>query len=491
MSNNSTNYNDYYYIPPDLRPLPPQHSQRIYMIGICGMGMGTLASMLKQSGREVIGSDSAIYPPMSEHLASQGITVLPGYDPANLERPIDLVVVGNVVRKDNPEAASTVQRGLPYVSMAEMLEREFISGRTSVVISGTHGKTTTSGLTAWALQQARMSPGFMVGGILRNFGSSHALPGGPESPFVCEGDEYDTAYFDKGPKFLHYRPEVLLLNNVEFDHADIYQNLDHVLWAFNTLLDRMDPAGTVVAGIDCPNVRRLVQDRKQRVISYATACDAQIRACSWKFDAGLTTIETAIEGQSVEPIATPLIGEHNVRNVLACYGACRRLGVDESVFRKAMLTFQGMARRSQVLLDGAVKLIDDFAHHPTAVATTLDGLRAAHPGRRLVAAFEPRSATSRSNRFQEQYTVALNRADIVFLAPLHQPERLLPEQRLDLEQIAEQLRLAGRNCSVGRSHEELSVAMLECIEPGDVVVLMSNGGFGGLPRKLAQALERK
>jgi UDP-N-acetylmuramate: L-alanyl-gamma-D-glutamyl-meso-diaminopimelate ligase len=391
-----------------------------HLIGICGTAMASLAGMLQARGHRVTGSDEHVYPPMSTMLEGLGIPVAAGYRAENLEPAPDCVVVGNAIPRGNAELEAALNRRLLYRSQAEVVKEEFIRGRRSLVVAGTHGKTTTTSIAAWVLGRGGLDPTFLVGGVVQNFGVSFRVTG--SEYFLIEGDEYDTAYFDKGPKFMHYLPELAVVGNIEFDHADIYKDLDAVKLAFRRLMNLVPGEGRLIAGWDSPHVRAVVSEMgarlHTRLETYGTCDDARWQARDIRIDErGETHFRVVRDGAAWAEFRTPMIGDFNVRNCLAVVVAADAWGVERAAISDALATFKSVTRRMQVRGERrGVTVIDDFAHHPTAVRETLRALRQRYKGRRLVAVFEPRSWSSRLAVFQQDYVEALGQADYVVVA---------------------------------------------------------------------------
>lgn len=467
--------------------------RKIHMIAICGTGMGSLAGLLKLKGFEVTGSDTSIYPPMSDQLASLKINVLNGYTSKNLEktRP-DLVIVGNAVSKTNEEVLALQNLGLPRLSMPEAVEKIFLSDRFSIVVAGTHGKTTSSALLAWLLERTGQSPSFLVGGILKNFSSSYQLGSGDY--FVIEGDEYDSAFFDKKPKFLHYRPRMLILNPVEYDHADIYKNLDEVMQAFSGLISLMPKEGLVLACSDSPNVKKLIAQAPCRVVTFGSKGAANLKAENIRFGEQ-TLFEVIQNGKALGTLASPLLGRHNVDNLLGVTGILLELGIPLKEINTALLEFQGVKRRQEVLATiRGITLIDDFAHHPTAVLETLKALRHRYPEGRLWAIFEPRSNTTRRKVLQKDFITAFEPADEIIFAAPYLPEKIPEEERLDPLQVIEDLKKHGKKARYfsSDSHiDDIVDTVTREANAKDVLCFMSNGGFGGIYEKMMTQLKIK
>ncbi|PYT03015.1 MAG: UDP-N-acetylmuramate:L-alanyl-gamma-D-glutamyl-meso-diaminopimelate ligase [Acidobacteria bacterium] len=460
-----------------------------HLIGICGTAMASLAGMLVEQGHKVTGSDENVYPPMSLELQRLGIPVREGYAPRNvLERP-DVVVVGNAITRGNPELEQVLNQKMYYASMAAVVEENFIRGHHSIVVAGTHGKTTTPSLMAWAMERAGASPSFLIGGVAENFNSSFRVTDGPY--FVIEGDEYDTAYFDKGPKFMHYLPDTVILNNIEFDHADIYRDIDAVKFAFSRLINLIPGRGQLIAGWDSDLVRDLAPRAFCRVESFGIDSDARWRADDVRFSTEMTEFTVHFDGNEFGRYTTPLAGLFNVRNCLGVIAACEELALDRSAVAEAMAEFKSVKRRLEVR--GQVRgitIIDDFAHHPTAVRETLLAARARYPGRRLVAIFEPRSYTAQIKLFQQQFEEALGLADEIVIAGLFHPERYTAETAISPAEMLEHLRIGGREAHYIPSIGDIVQEVVSRLKGDEVVVIMSNGSFGGIHDKMLNALRQ-
>jgi len=399
-----------------------------HLIGICGTAMASLAGMLQARGHLVTGSDENVYPPMSTMLEALGIQIMKGYDASHVASP-DCVVVGNAIPRGNPEVESALDRRLNYRSLPEVLKAEFIHGRRSLVIAGTHGKTTTTSLAAWVIDQAGLNPSFLVGGVVQNFGVSFRVTG--SDYFIIEGDEYDTAYFDKGPKFMHYLPEVAIVNNIEFDHADIYKDLDAVKLAFRRLMNLVPGNGRLIVGWDSQPVRDVVASFGQRLFTqletFGTCDDAKWQARNINYAEGMTYFDVFREGARWAEFQTPLIGDFNIRNSLAVIVAADAWRVERQAVVDALATFKSVRRRCEVRGEvNGVTVIDDFAHHPTAVRETLAALKLKYQDRRIVAVFEPRSRTSCHATFQSTYIDAFAPADYVIFPRRTNPRKPSP-----------------------------------------------------------------
>ena len=459
-----------------------------HLIGICGTAMASLAGMLVAQGHRVTGSDENVYPPMSLELQRLGIPVAEGYRPDNLRERPDVVVVGNAISRGNPELEHVLNERMRYTSMAAVVKENFIRGHHSVVVAGTHGKTTTTSLMAWAMERAGADPSFLIGGVAENFNSSFRVTSG--SHFVIEGDEYDTAYFDKGPKFMHYLPDTVILNNVEFDHADIYRDLDAVKFAFSRLINLIPQRGSLVAGWDSPTVRELAPRAFCPVVSFGVEEGAEWRADAIDFTGEMTQFIVNVGGAEFGRYRTPLAGLFNVRNCLGVIAACETLGLDRKAVAEALTGFKSVKRRMQVRgVARGVTVIDDFAHHPTAVVETLRAARARYPRHRLVALFEPRSYTAQIKSFQQGFEDGLREADVIIIAGLFHPERYDKQTAISPEEMTDNLRRAGREAAYIASADEIVAYLAPNLREGDVVVAMSNGAFGGVHDKLLNALK--
>jgi UDP-N-acetylmuramate: L-alanyl-gamma-D-glutamyl-meso-diaminopimelate ligase len=466
--------------------------KRVHLIGVCGTGMGSFAGMLKAAGHEVTGSDENVYPPMSTQLERWGIEVMAGYRPENLDRArADLVVVGNVVRAVNPEAAAMRERGLPHVSFPQALGERFIAPRHGVVVAGTHGKTTTSAMMGALLHHAGRDPSFLVGGVTRDFDSNFRLGQGPH--FVVEGDEYDTAYFDKGPKFLHYRPRTAIFTSCELDHADIYRDESHYESAFERFVELLPADGFLAACARYASVRRIAARARCRVETYGVGvegADWEARELSLGPDGARFGLVR--RGERLAEVLLPVGGAHNVENALGVAAAATALGLAPAEIAAGLAAFRGVKRRQEVRgTAGGVTVIDDFAHHPRAVKETLAAIRGRFPRGRILAAFEPRSNTSRRNLHQRDYASRETwgpAAEVFVLVPA--PTASVPEaERLDVEAVAAGLSAAGLPARTFATVDEMVPAIAAAARPGDVVVAMSNGAFGGIWGKLLDALK--
>jgi UDP-N-acetylmuramate: L-alanyl-gamma-D-glutamyl-meso-diaminopimelate ligase len=469
---------------------------RIHLIGVCGTGMGSLAGLLQAAGHHVTGSDTAFYPPMGEALVRWGITCLTGFDPAHLEPRPDLVVVGNVCRSNNPEARAAIDGAIRYLSMPAALEALFLAGRRSYVVAGTHGKTTTSAALAYLLEQSGLTPGFLIGGIPNDFPESfRGAPAG--GVFVVEGDEYDSAFFEKKPKFLRYCPFVASINAIEHDHIDIYPDLASYLRAFSDLVALIPKEGLLVGYAADPLVRQVAPAAASRVVYFSLRGEDtaglkarwQARRLAPTPESELQPFELWVDGTNRGVFSTRLTGSHNLRNVLTALAMAHDgAGVSLETLARVLPGFSGVRRRQQLRgVAAGVSVYDDFAHHPTAVSETLKALRTRHPRARLIAIFEPRSATASRRTHQDAYPSAFREADITFLAPVGRPE--IPDhQKLDVGAIANEIVRAGGQAECPATIEAIIERVTSLARPTDVVIAMSNGAFGNIHQRLLEAL---
>ena len=451
--------------------------------------MATLAALLKNRGHDVRGSDQNVYPPMSDFLAAEGIQTFSGYDAAHITADVDLVVVGNAISRGNAELEAVLERKIRYCSLPEIIRDQFLWGAESVVVAGTHGKTTTTSLTAWLLTHGRLDPTLLVGGIALNFGASgSSYRVGAGRHFVIEGDEYDSAFFDKTAKFLKYLPDIAVINNIEFDHADIYANLDEVCLAFRRLANLVPRSGLLLLGADSPDAADLEAKAVSPVETFGLNAGATWQAHDLVTRDGITRFDVRRRGEPYGTFESPLLGIHNVRNALAAIAVGSRAGIDPVELAAGLRAFKGIKRRLEVVgVAGGVTVLDDFAHHPTAVFETLSALRAGYPDRRIWAVFEPRSASSCRRVFQDAFAAAFGAADEVILAAVFRSS--LPDgERLDADRLIADVRARGQSARHIRDNDDIVSTIVREHRDGDVVVLMSNGGFGGIHRALLRAL---
>ncbi|TMA13166.1 MAG: UDP-N-acetylmuramate:L-alanyl-gamma-D-glutamyl-meso-diaminopimelate ligase [Deltaproteobacteria bacterium] len=467
----------------------PGRGGHVHLVAICGVGMAPLAGLLHSRGYRVTGSDENVYPPMSSYLAGLGIHPLSGYREENLAERPDLAIIGNAVSGNNPEVQAILRLGIPYLSFPQALGKFLIGSKRSIVIAGTHGKTTTTALMAWVLTKAGLDPSFFVGGIPINFSGGFRDGAGPWA--VLEGDEYDSAFFDKGPKFLHYKPEKVILTSLEFDHADIYRDLEHLKSAFLRLVELIPPTGTLLVCNEYEAVKEISKAARCPVTFYGKGEPKGWEAKNLRAHESRSWFEPLQQGASDGVTEIPMMGQHNVSNALAVHAMARELGIDRQVLRQAFKGFSGVKRRQEIKgTIGNITVIDDFAHHPTAVNGTIEAIRSAYPGRRLWAIFEPRSHTSRRQVFEHEFAATLAGADRVVLAGLYRPDKIPPTDRLSPEKVVSEI---NRSCRDGRAvfierAEDIPPYVAREAKTGDIIVVMSNGGFDGVQEKILQAL---
>ena len=463
--------------------------KRIHLIGVCGTAMATLAAMLKTRGFDVRGSDQNVYPPMSDFLAEQQITTLQGYDASHITADLDLVVVGNAISRGNPELEEVLDRKIRYCSLPEAIRDHFLWGARSVVIAGTHGKTTTTSLTGWLLTHGGADPSVLIGGIADNFGGSYRVGGGRE--FVIEGDEYDSAFFDKTAKFLKYLPDIAVVNNLEYDHADIYPDLDAVRLAFQRFVNLIPRRGLLLAGADDREAVALTRSARCRVETFGLSDGADWQAHDLRVLAGSTAFSVRRRGEPAGTFEVPLLGAYNVRNALAAMAVGAAVGLSPDTMSEGLRAFKGVRRRLQLRGTARdVAVYDDFAHHPTAIAETLAGVRSAYPDQCVWAIFEPRSATSCRKIFQAEFARAFDAADHVLLPPIFR-STLPDDQRLSVERLIADLKASGKDARHVPAVQDIVDVVAREAKPGDLVVVMSNGGFDNIHQRLLDGLEAR
>jgi UDP-N-acetylmuramate: L-alanyl-gamma-D-glutamyl-meso-diaminopimelate ligase len=455
--------------------------------------MASLAGMLQARGHRVTGSDQNVYPPMSTQLENLGIEILSGYKAENADIGADCTIVGNAISRGNAELEEVLNRKLLYRSQAEIVKEEFIRGRRSLVVAGTHGKTTTTSIATWILETGGLDPSFLVGGVVQNFGQSFRVR---ESDFfVIEGDEYDTAYFDKKPKFMHYLPEIAIVNNVEFDHADIYRDLQEIKYQFSRLMNLVPGNGRLIVGIDSPFAREVLDEMSGKLFTqvetFGTSEDAKWQARYIDFSGDRTRFTIFKDGKQWGEFETHLFGDFNVRNCLAVIIAADAWGVSKEKMQAAFDTFKSVKRRMEVRgIERGVTVIDDFAHHPTAVEETLKALRMKYEGKRLIAVFEPRSWSSRLAVFQEPYAKAFNYADYVIIAGVYNTSKASELGKvLDVSELVKDIELQGKTAFCLPDADAIVEHLAPELREGDVVAIMSNGGFGGIHDKILNVLK--
>lgn len=458
----------------------------VHFMGICGTAMASLAGLLHARGFKVTGSDQNVYPPMSTQLEKLGIPIMEGYKKENLQPKPDLVVVGNVITRNHEEAQALLASDIPYTSLPKAMGEVVISDRHSIVVSGTHGKTTTTSLMAWLAESCGLNPGFLIGGIPKNFDRSYQLPEGDW--FVIEGDEYDTAFFDKVPKFIHYRPRTAILTSVEFDHADIYADLAAVKAAFTQLMTLLPTQGLLVTNAEDENIASILAATRARVVTFGLQKgDYQARAIR-STPQGME-FDVEVRGAKRAHLATSLIGEYNIKNVLAAFAAASELGWPVATVVRAISSFKGVKRRQEIIgRPNGITIIEDFAHHPTAVKGTIEAVQARHPDAHVFSVFEARSATSRRNVFQQDYADALSVAQTILLPPAFNQANIPQEQRFSNEALVEALHRKKVDVEQCESVEHIVSRLATRAKTGDVILIMSNGGFGGIYDKLLSAL---
>ena len=463
--------------------------KRIHLIGVCGTAMATLAALLKSRGYDVRGSDQNVYPPMSDFLIQQGITLLQGYSSAHISAELDLVVVGNAISRGNLELEEVLDRKIHYCSLPEAVRDHFLWASRAIVITGTHGKTTTTSIAGWLLAHGGADPSVFIGGIAENFESSYRIGGGRD--FVIEGDEYDSAFFDKTAKFLKYLPDIAVVNNIEFDHADIYPDLDAIRLAFRRLVNLVPRRGLLLLGADNGDALALRSHAHCKVETFGLSNGADWQAHDLEVSAVSTRFGVRRAGVTVGTFDLPLLGAYNVRNALAAIAVGAATGLSTDTMAAGLREFKGVRRRLQHRgTASGVAVYDDFAHHPTAIAETLQGVRSAYPGRRIWALFEPRSATSCRRVFQSDFAKALARADHVVLPAVYRST--LPEnERLSTEVLIADLKAAGVDARFIPETADIVRTVAEDARSGDLVIVMSNGGFDNIHQKLLSALEAR
>jgi UDP-N-acetylmuramate: L-alanyl-gamma-D-glutamyl-meso-diaminopimelate ligase len=467
--------------------LIPAEVRRVHLIAVCGTAMGALACLLNDLGYEVTGSDQKVYPPMSRFLAARGIPVMDGFRAEHLACRPDLVVVGNAVPRTNAEAVECERLGLFFCSMPQAVNRFVAAGKRTLMVTGTHGKTTTAALLAWILQASGRSPSFIIGGILRNFDSNYRLGTGNE--LVIEGDEYDTAFFDKGPKFLHYAPAAAVLTSVEFDHADIYRDLDHVQSAFRRLVERMAPDRLLLAYDGDAAIDRVTAGSPVRLQRYGLSEGSTWRLGRMRAEPPWTHVEVLKAARVFGRFRTRMIGRHNGLNALAAVAVADHIGISAAAAAEALESFEGVKRRQEIRGEKrGIVVMDDFAHHPTAVRETVAAVKFGYPGRRLIAVFEPRTNSSMRKVFQPVYPQAFDGADVICIRRPSMLEKIPEAERFSSEELVAALRRQGKTAAFFPDTEGIIDFVVRSGKPGDVVLIMSNGGFDNIHERLLAAL---
>lgn len=465
----------------------PKIVASVHLIAVCGTAMGALASMLRDLGMRVTGSDQNVYPPMSTFLADRGIVASSGFAAEHLSPGPDLVVVGNTVRQDNPEVQQMIRMGLPFCSMPQAVNQFVAAGKKALVVTGTHGKTTTSSLLAWVLYAAGLDPSFLIGGILNNFDCNYRL--GQGSHLVLEGDEYDTAFFDKGPKFLHYPPAAAILTSVEFDHADIYRDLDHVIGAFDRFVGAMAPESLLAAFDADANIDALVRSRPGRILRYGEDAASSWQLGEVRIDPPQTVFDVYFDRRHFHRFQTPMVGRHNLHNALAVIAVCADLGLTPEQIAQGMETFAGVRRRQEVRgMKNGVTVMDDFAHHPTAVRETVRSVRPFYPAGRVIAVFEPRTNSSMRRVFQDVYPTVFDGADLVCIREPSLLNKIPEGERFSSRKLVSDLKKRGLDAHFFEDTEAIIDFVADRAVPGDLVLIMSNGGFDNIHERLLNAL---
>ncbi len=470
-----------------LKNIIPDNVKKIHLIAVCGTGMGALACMLKDMGYEVTGSDQKVYPPMSDFLARKGISLMEGFSADNLSHRPDLVVVGNAVRKDNPEAVKMEEMGLYFCSMPQALNRFASAGKKTLLVTGTHGKTTTSSILAWILYKAGLDPSFMIGGIVRNFDGNYRIGNGDY--FVVEGDEYDTAFFDKGPKFLHFDSSVTVLTSIEFDHADIFRDLEHVKQAFGSMIGRMATGRLIIAWDGDENIDALIKNRDCLTERYGRKENSSWRLGQVFVKPPWTFFDVIKKEEVFGTFKTKLVGEHNLLNALSVIAVADHLSVPPAAISDALETFDGTKRRQEVRgVKNGITVMDDFAHHPTAVKETLKAVKPFYGDGRIIAVFEPRTNSSMRKVFQDIYPLSFDGADIICISKPPLLEKIPPGERFSSELLVEDLKSQGKEAHYFSDTRSIIDFLVKESKTGDLVLIMSNGGFENIHERLLEAL---
>ncbi len=465
----------------------PKKVRTVHLIAVCGTAMGALACMLKDKGYQVTGSDNNIYPPMSRFLNEKGVSIMAGFDGSHLSHQPDLVVVGNAVSRENAEVVATAEMGLCYCSMPQAVNRFAAAGKRQVLVAGTHGKTTTSAILAWILFSAGRDPSFIIGGILPNFMSNYRT--GTGDCIVIEADEYDTAFFDKGPKFLHYTPDAAILTSVEFDHADIYRDLDHVLEAFERFVTKIKPDSLLVSVDDDPNVSGLTGLVSCEQVSYGMKADSPWQLGETFIQPPVTRFQVIKSGQDYGSFRTRMIGAHNLKNTLAAIAVADYLGVTPEKIAEALDSFSGVRRRQEIRGEKrGVIVMDDFAHHPTAVKETLRAVRSHFSKNRIVAVFEPRTNSSMRRVFQQDYATVFDPADRICVRKPSMLQKVPEDERFSSERLVADLKQRGKDATHFEDTESIIDDLAHASVGGDVILIMSNGGFDNIHERLLESL---
>ncbi len=465
----------------------PGKVKNIHFIAVCGTGMGALAAMLKDMGYHVTGSDHKVYPPMSDFLEQKGIVSHEGFSASNISPDTDLVVVGNAVSKDNPEAVAVGDMGFCFCSMPQAVNHFAAKNKKQILITGTHGKTTTASIIAWILYQCGLDPSFMIGGIVKGFNSNYRA--GKGKYIVIEADEYDTAYFDKGPKFLHYEPHIAILTSVEFDHADIYRDLAHVKEAFGRFVHKMDPGSTLIAFDADENINAVINSWTGAIIRYGKGKHSSWRLGFSAYEYPYTVFDVIKDGMPFGRFKTKMIGRHNLMNILASIAVADKIGIAQDDIAAGLETFDGTKRRQEVRgVKNGVTVIDDFAHHPTAVRETIDAVKSSFPENRLIALFEPRTNSSMRSIFQNVYPLCFNNADLICIRKPPLLKKIPENDRFSSRRLVKDLKSDGKAAHYFADTDTIIDFVVGSQKQGDIVLIMSNGGFDNIHERLLKAL---
>jgi len=461
---------------------------KYYFLGICGTAMASLAILLKQKGHEVWGSDQNAYPPISDLLKLNNIEVIEGFHPENLKRPFDRAIIGNALSRGNPEVEEILNQNFPFASLPETIRKEFIENKTNIVVTGTHGKTTTTALMSWVLKNSGLSPTFLIGGISRNFQTSAEL--GEGEFFVIEGDEYDSAFFDKRPKFMHYFPYYLIINNIEYDHSDIYQDLHHIISEFQKLIRTVPQKGLIVANGDDPNVRKAIEKTYSRVCLFGKSPNNDWSFKNVKSTSNGMEFSVLKNNSNFGDFSLPLFGTFQIYNALAVIAVAHDIGLDTNQIQAGFKSFLNVKRRLEYWgkLNGAL-FYDDFAHHPTAIRETLRAIKIKHPDKRIIVVFEPRTNTTVKNIFQKQIGEALSIADIVIISPIYRAKRIPPKEQLSLEILKKDLENSNTKAISVSNYPDIANILKKYAQNTDIIILMTNGNLGGEYAKIRQMIQ--
>lgn len=465
----------------------PKDVKSIHLIAVCGTGMGALACILMELGYDVSGSDQTVYPPMSDFLMEKGIKLIDGYHEDNLSFGPDLVIVGNAVKKDNPEVLKMFEKNIPFCSMPQALNHFAGEGKKTIVIAGTHGKTTTSSLMSWVLYDAGLDPSFMVGGILKNFDSNFRIGNGDY--LVVEGDEYDTAFFDKESKFFHFDPYISILTSIEFDHADIFSDITQIRNTFDKFISGMPLDSKLIANSHDRNIEELIEGRANTVLTYGKKEDANWQTGPIRVETSLNIFDVYKDGELFGNFKLPMVGEYNVLNALSVIAASDSLGIPANDIKSALESFEGAKRRQEIRgVKRGVTVLDDFAHHPTAVYETVKGVKSFYSDKRVIAVFEPRTNSSKRNIFQKVYPNAFEFADIVCISEPQDIEKIPENERFSSEKLVADLQLKDIRAHLFKSVQDIIDFIVNITEPGDIVLVMSSGGFENIHTRLLEKL---